>query len=230
MRKLHFEIFIIIFLLIIFGCKNSSGSDDDKNNAAVIGYTDDVNILNDDLGFFIQIYQEWETADFSSMSIEEVKQLTNNYITSGETFVASMEKVIAHQTGTGKKALEKSIYDGPSCKPIDFVPGTYSGLSPALAKAVGDLIAETKGEVEIIENKHDNNEIDDNTYYAALNQLKITKSLKAVNVGAGAIAGTGAAIVTGLAIGASAPILVTVAATTIAGVAIGSTVTWFCNW
>ena len=100
-----------------------------------------------------------------------------------------------------------------------------------MAKAVGDLIAETKGEVDEIEFKWKTGEIDDNTYYAAMNALKVEKPIKGVAIGFGAIMGTGAAIVVGAA---TAPLslsaLATTAVVTGTGAVVGATCTWLANW
>ena len=228
MKKATF-IFITTFtLLLIFPhCQKENNDSVDGN---VQTYKNSVSDVNVKLVDFIEKAQEFESTDVTTLPIDEVKPFMDSYILSGEQFVESLNTIIEVQEAKKTSKL-KSVGDGPSCSPYDFIPGLDNGLSPALAKSVGDLIKETKGEVDEIQLKWKTGEIDDNTYYAAMNALKVEKPIKGVAIGFGAIMGTGAAIVVGAA---TAPLslsaLATTAVVTGTGAVVGATCTWLANW
>lgn len=214
-------LFTLLFIVFIGSCNKH-----DESENLVVDYTQQVSNLHDALEEFIQNTQTYETTNFNTKSVAQAKKIVNDYLTSGQNFVDVLNKIGEIQ-GSTKSAWLKSAADLP-CGPVDLIPGDNSGLSPGLAKAVGDLINETKGDVAAIEKKHDNNEIDDNTYLAAINQLKMQKTTKAVNVGLGAVIGGGASLGAGLIIGAAT--LPAIATVTAVGVVVGTSVTWFANW
>lgn len=220
----------ILAACILFLFPQCNKDEDTSGDKSVTSYSATVKEVNMDLTSFIDKAHEFESTDVTTLPIENVKPFMDSYIEAGEKFVETMEKMIADQQ-LKKSSTFKSVGDGPSCSPYDFIPGMDNGLSPALAKAVGDLIKETKGEVDEIQMKWETGEIDDNTYYAAMNQLKTKKPLKAASIGLGAIMGTGAAVVVGVA---TAPLslsaLATVTIVTGTGAVVGSTVTWLAHW
>lgn len=219
---------LIMSMLLLF--QNCKKDDNSPSSGNVTEYSSAVSELNTSLVDFIGVAQKFETTDVTTLPIDEVKSFMDSYIQAGEQLVTSLNAAIAAQNN--KKASNfKNSSDGPSCSAYDLIPGTDSGLSPALAKAVGDLIAETKGEVNEIQQKWKSGEIDDNTYYAAMNQLKIDKPLKAAHIGFGAIMGGGAAIVVGAATAPlSLSVVATVAVVTGTGAVVGSACTWLAHW
>lgn len=227
MKKTTLILVLMMPLLLFQFCQKDENTPGDNS---VAGYQASVTDVNVTLVDFIGEAQKFESTDVTTLPIDDVKPFMDAYILAGEQFVAALEEVIAIQE-SNKKSYHKNYADGPECSMIDFVPGDGSGLSLGLAKAVGDLIAETKGEVADIQNKWESGEIDDNVYYAAMNELKIKKPLKAVSIGFGAIMGTGAAIIVGAA---TAPLslsaLATVGIVTATGAVVGSTVTWIAHW
>ena len=228
--KYLFSTVILVFLLVFApGC--DLFNDDPAENADVVSYNDAVIDLNKSLEDFILKTQIYESTNFTGKTHAESKKIVDDFITSGEKLKSDLDIMLASEKGTGGSLKSMAVSnDLPTCGPVDLIPGTDSGLSPGLAKAVGDLIAETKGEVAKIEEKHNNGEIDDNVYNEALNTLKIKNSTKAVNIGFGAVMGCGASVVTGLALGsAGVALLPAVAIVTGVGVLVGTTVTWLCN-
>lgn len=221
--KLHYSRYLLVFLFFLF--INSCNKNDEPKNL-VLEYSNQVGNLHDALEDFIQKTQTYETTNFTTQTVAQTKKIVNDYLASGQTFVDVLNKIEQTQQNS-KSARLKSASELP-CGPVDLIPGDNSGLSPGLAKAVGDLISETKGEVAAIQKKYDNKEIDDETYNAALNQLKMQKTTKAVNVGLGAVVGTGASLGAGLIIGAAT--LPAIATVTAVGVVVGTSVTWFANW
>jgi hypothetical protein len=228
--KYFFSTAILVFLLVFApGC--DLFTDDPAENVDVVSYNDAVVDLNKSLEDFILKTQIYESTSFTGKTHAESKKIIDDFIASGEKLKSDMDMILSSQKGRGGslKSLARPN-DLPTCGPVDLIPGTDSGLSPGLAKAVGDLIAETKGEVSKIEEKHNKGEIDDNVYNEALNKLKIQNTTKAVNIGFGAVMGGGASVVTGLALGsAGVAILPAVAIVTGVGVLVGTTVTWLCN-
>jgi len=221
--KLNSIRFVLAFLVFMF--INSCEKNNDNENL-VIDYSQQVGDLHNALQDFIQKTQDYETTNFTTKTVAQSKKIVNDYLSSGDQFVKVLQAIQATQEKSTSLSM-KSAYDLP-CGPVDFIPGDNSGLSPGLAKTVGDLINETKGDVAAIQKKYDNHEIDDNTYNSALNTLKIQKTTKAVNVGLGAVIGGGASLGAGLIIGAAT--LPAIATVTAVGVVVGTSVTWFANW
>lgn len=220
---------IFIFILVAPGC--DLFNNDPADNENVVAYNNAAINLNKSLEDFIQKTQIYESTNFTGKTHAEAKKIVDDYIASAESFKADLDQVLSNQKGTGNSLKSRNeVYDFPTCGPVDLIPGTDSGLSPGLVKAVADLIAETKGEVAEIEKKYNNGEIDANVYDEALNTLKQKNLTKNLNLGFGAVMGTGASIVTGLALAsASVAVLPAVAVVTGVGVVVGTTVTWMCN-
>lgn len=226
-KKVLISILSLSVILLFQFCQKD---DSTPSSDSVEGFSYTLKEVNVNLVDFINKAQAYETTDVSTMPIDDVKPFMDNYILSAELYLESINKVLAIQENK-KKSYFKDIVDGPDCSAIDFVPGNFTGLNPALAKAVGDLIEETKGEVDEIQYKWKSGEIDDNTYTAAMNQLKVEKPIKAVDIGFGAVMGTGAAMVVGLAAMPTAlSALATVTVVTATGAVVGATATWVASW
>ena len=227
MKKTTLFVALIMPLLLFQFCQKDKDETDEIKVAEYQASVADVNLT---LVSFIDEVQKFETTNVTTLAVEDVKPFMDAYILAGEKYVAALEKTIYFQKSTKKSTFE--VNDGDpewECSPYDFVPG--GTVSVGLAKAVGDLIKDTKGEVAEIHYKWKSGEIDDNVYYEAMNQLKIEKPLKASSIGFGAVMGTGAAIIVGAA---TAPLsisaLATVGIVTATGAVVGSTVTWIAEW
>lgn len=218
--------FAMTILLMLFSssCDWFSSGDDQKD--IVKNYSQQVSDLHDALEGFIQSAHDYENANFTTLKAAQTKAIVTAYIESGEKFVDVMNSIMDTQDQNTSLGL-KSASDLP-CGPTDFIPDAASGISPGLVKNVGDLINETKGDVNLLQQKLDKKEITEDQYNEAINTLKKNKLLKTANVGLGAIVGTGAAYGTGLIIGATT--LPAIATVTVVGVVVGTSVTWFANW
>ena len=229
MKKSALIVALMMPLLLFQFCQKDEDKNDDKKVAEYQASVTDVNFTLVD---FIGKAQKFESTNLTTLAIDDVKPFMDAYILAGEKYVAALEKVNAIQK-SNKKSSYKNETGGPEweCTPYDFIPSGASTVGVGLAKAVADLIAETKGEVAEIHFKWKSQEIDDNVYYEAMNQLKIDKPLKAASIGFGAVMGTGAAIIVGAA---TAPLaisaLATVGIVTATGAVVGSTVTWIAQW
>ncbi len=223
-KLLLLPVLIIVGMQLISSCDLLRGLDDPKE--LVNDFSLQVSDLHVAMESFVQKTQAFESATFGSMTIPQAKKVVDDFVVAGEQLVEIMEEIQDLQSRAGKVSTKSAAE--AICNPVDFIPDIGNGISPALVKSVADLISETKGDVAIINKKYDNNEIDDNTYMTAINQLRQQKTTKAVNVGLGAVVGTGAAIGVGLIVGA--PTLAAVATITVVGVGVGKTVTWFANW
>lgn len=199
---------------------------DEVPTQSVQDFSLQVSTLHDALENFVIKAQAYENAKFTTLKVAQSKLIIDDFIDSGTTFVTAMEKIQATQNQT--KSLHLKSGTLIPCGPLDFVPDAGSGISPGLVKNIADLINETKGDRDAILKKFDQHEIDENTCNAALDKLKITKTVKAVNTGIGAVIGTGAAMGAGLIIGATT--LPAIATVTVVGVVVGTSVTWFANW
>lgn len=222
--RLLLAFLIIIGMQVITSCDLLRGLDDPKE--LVNDFSLQVSDLHTAMETFVQKTQTFESANFNGMTVAQAKKVVDDFVVAGEAFVEIMEEIQDLQKRAGKVSTKSA--SEAVCNPVDFIPDIGNGISPALVKSVADLISETKGDVAEINKKWDNKEIDDNTYYTAINQLRQQKTTKAVNVGLGAVVGTGAAIGVGLIVGAAT--LPAVATVTVVGVGVGKTVTWFANW
>jgi len=226
MKKL-FWIFIVMIPVTLFfqGC--FLDEDDDGDSPKLEEFNKATVDVAKSLEDFVIKTQAYETAVFSTMTPAESRSIVDDFIIAGEKLEEDLNKVLDMQNSGSSAMMVKSGNDLP-CGPVDLIPGADNGLSPGLAKAVGDLIAETKGEVAKIQAKWESGEIDDVTYNEAMNQLKLMKTTKAANLGVGAILGTGASITTGLIIGTAT--LPAVAVVTAVGVTVGTGYYLVSNW
>lgn len=226
MKPKILQVATIFFLLLFSSSCDWFSSDDDSKEDLVKNYSAQVTDLHDSLEEYIKSAHDYESANFSDLTVKQTNAIVNAYIESGERFVEAMEKIQETQSQNSSLSL-KSASDLP-CSPTDFIPDATSGISPGLVKNVADLINETKGDVDLLQKKLDKKEITEDQYNDAINLLKKNKTLKAANVGLGAMLGTGAALGTGLIVGtATLPAIATVTAV---GVVVGTSVTWFANW
>jgi hypothetical protein len=216
-----------LFLLFLF---SALGCDlEDKNDAGNGTVTDYANLLvdlsatNED---FVLVTHQLLSENFDDLTITEINRLFDKFITAGEVFVSNLETVEKYQqNSTGNYDVKSAT---AVCTPYDVVPTLDNGVGVGLTKSVGDLIAETQGDVNKLQKMLDNKEIDENQYKDATDELRKKKLLKAAGLTIGSIAGTGAAIVTGAVVGtATLPAIATIA---VVGGVVGGTVTWFSNW
>lgn len=234
-KKYLLPAMILTFMLFFVpGCKKADNKSSDNTSSFTSNldtYNNTVVNLNNALEDFILKSQTFEGTNFTGKTHDESKKIVDDYIASGETLKSELDQILAQQGGTGSLfKSSKESKDGP-CKPEDLLPGGTGGVSPSLVKSVGDLISSTKGDVDKIEAQHNNGQIDDDTYNAALNTLKTQKLAKTFNLGFGAVSGTGAAVFVGIAAGtAGAPALVVIGAATATGLVVGVACTWICSW
>lgn len=217
---------IFSFFSLVTSCDLLNKKDNEESTQLVQGFSLQVTNLHDALEDFVVKAQAYENTKFSTLKAAQIKQIMDDYLTSGAKFVAVMEKV--QTTQNQNKSLHLKSGTPIPCGPMDFIPDAGSGISPGLVKNVADLINETKGDMDAIQKKFDNKEIDENTYIEACNKLKLNKGIKTANVGLGALVGTGTAYGAGLIIGATT--LPAIATVTVVGVVVGTSVTWFANW
>jgi hypothetical protein len=219
---------LIVALFTVFtSCDLLNKKDDETPAQTVQDYSVQVLDLHDALENFVTNSQAYENAKFSTLKAAQTKQIMDAYFNAGTKFVTIMQNIQALQDQTKSLHLKSGVPQVP-CIPMDFIPDAGSGISPGLVKNVADLVAETKDDRDVIQAKYDKGEIDENTYNADCDKLKITKTVKAVNTGIGAVVGTGAAMGAGLIVGATT--LPAIATVTVVGVVVGTSVTWFANW
>lgn len=225
MKKTTLILALLMPLLLLFQfCQKD---DENVSDISIEGFSNSVNDVNVTLVNFIEKAHAFETTDVTTMPIEDVTPFIDAYIQSAQDYLDALNREIEIQQ-SAKKIGFKSTTGGFDCHPVDFLPGPDNGPGLGLVKAVRDLISETKGDRDVIQQKWLDEEIDDNVYLAAINELKIKKPAKVFNVGLGAVLGTGAAAATGLIVGtATLPAIATIA---VVGGVVGTATTWFANW
>lgn len=225
MRNL-FKLTLIVFLLVFNTTSCDLVEDDEEGNGTVTDYSNNLSDLSTTNEDFVTASHDLLSENFNNATVTEINSLLNNFISSGEAFAANLEAIEKfQQNSTGNYAVKSGT---AVCTAYDVVPTLDNGVGVGLAKSVGDLIAETKGDVKKLQEMLDKEEIDENQYKDAIDELRKKKLLKTAGLTIGAIAGTGAAIVTGAVIGTvTLPAIATVA---VVGGVVGGTVTWFSNW
>lgn len=229
--KKQFSPFVIILAVIFLlpACDTLFGDDDEPDNELISNYYNNTKNMVVTMQMFLQKAQLWENAQHDTLTVEEIEALNNEYIEAGEAFVATLNTAVEYQNNGAKYSFYDAVHKKPpDCKAMDYLPDTGTGVSPGLAKSVGDLIAKTKGDVAKIQQQYDSGKIDEETYRQAMKQITKNNLIKTANTGLGALVGTGAAVVTGLAIGTvSLPVILIC---TGVGVVVGTTVTYVANW
>lgn len=225
MKRTLITITLIFTTLLLFQFCEKIDNVSESNS--VIEFSSSVTEINVTLNNFIVKAQEFETTNLDTLPIEAIKPFLDSYLLSATKYLEALNQVTEIQQNNSK-SLFKVLHDGPDCSTVDFLPTMDNGVGLGLVKGVNDLISETKGEVDAIQQQWESGDIDDNLYYAAMNKLKINKSTKAFNLGLGGITGTGAAVFTGAVVGtATLPAIATVA---VVGGAVGVATTWWANW
>ncbi|MFA7628963.1 MAG: hypothetical protein WCY37_06225, partial [Candidatus Dojkabacteria bacterium] len=204
-------------------------NDDDKDAGTISVYSNQLADLSATNQSFAEASHELLSANFSKMQVPEIRSLVNKFIETGEDFVKNLEAIEKFQKNSSGGYAEKSA--SAVCSVYDVIPTLDNGVGVGLAKSVGDIIADTKGDVKKIEKMYKSGEIDDLEYKEILDELRQKKLLKTGGITIGAITGTGAALLTGAIVGvASAPTLPAIATVAVVGGVVGGTVTWFANW
>ncbi len=230
MKKLiSFTVTILLLSIIQWQC-----SKDDEGSGAVKDYSQSFKVMVQNLESFVMKAQEYESTNWDVLTPSQKLKLIDEFIASGKKFVDAVADNEKYKGGLKHSGYLKASTDLP-CSPYDAIPDAGNGVSPAFVKGVADLIAETKGDRDKIQQKFDKGEIDENTYDAALKQLAKTKTIKAYNFGVSAILGGGSGALTGAAIysvggigmAMSAP---AVLAVTAVGVTVGTGYYLISNW
>lgn len=230
MKKISL-LFAIVLLLIT---ANWNCSKDEEGSDVVKDYSQSFKTTAQNLVDFVLKAQEYESANWDALTPSQKLKLIDEFIAAGNKFIESVNETEQYKTGGQKSGYLKAGTDLP-CSPYDAIPDAGNGVSPAFIKGVADLIAETKGDRDKIQQKFDKGEIDENTYDAALKQLAKNKTIKAYNFGVSAILGGGSGALTGAAIysvggigmAMSAP---AVLAVTAVGVTVGTGYYLISNW
>jgi hypothetical protein len=220
-----FPLFSLVLLVSLFniGCSKDENEDEDSNEQ-VVNYTTSFTNVATTLQDFIIKTQVYESSNYDELTLDETKKVINDFITSGENFIKSVDEYEKYKIGTKNSSpWLKNTMDSP-CSMYDAIPDVGNGISPGFVKNVADLIKETKGEVDKLTEMVNNNEIDEETYQAALQELAKMKKIKSANFGMSAILGTGVSGLTGLAVYSAGGAIVASTAPAIIGVAAVGTV------
>lgn len=227
-------LFIVLALLLITPVYQGCNKDEEEQSEAVVNYNQSVAVVAASLKDFVMKTQTYESTNYDAITREQTLAIINAYIASGEKLIADVNAMQANKSTTKHSGGLKATNDAP-CSAYDAIPGTDSGLSPAFMKNIGDLIAETKGEVSKLQEKLNKGEITENQYDAAIKQLTKMKTVKTANFGVSAVLGAGAGGLTGAAIYSvggigltmSAPAIITVTAV---GAVVGTGYYVISNW
>ncbi len=222
-KNLILSVLVVSLLLFFHSCDKS---DTTPGTDSVEGFSSSINDVYDAQYDFIVKNQEFETIDFTTLPIDEVKPYVDEYIASAEKYLEALNKIVESEQNT--KSSSKSFNDGPECSAYDFIPTLDNGLGPGLVKGVGDIVKKNKEEMDQIQKDWEDGIIDDNEYYEETGKLPQKNGGKALALGVGAIMGTGAAIVTGAVVGTvTAPAIATIA---VVGGTVGVLTTWYASW
>lgn len=197
---------MVIILIIVGACDN-----DKDESKKVEQFHQDISNVVESITLFVEKAVVYESAQFQTMTPEQVEVIFEEYLVAGEAFVENIQKVVSDSHGT-KSSPHNPI---PDC--VMAVSGFFdvAGISPGMIKDIADLIKETRDTITALNQARAMQIIDDNQYLALSSQLKIDKSIDGVGIGFSAIMATGAGLFTTLACGAAgvatAPALVTVA-------------------
>jgi hypothetical protein len=219
------HLFPLISLLLLISLFNigCSKDEEEESNEQVVNYTTSFTNVATTLQDFIMKTQVYESSNFDELTLDETKKVINDFIASGENFIKSVDEYEKYKIGTKSSSWLKNTMESP-CSMYDAIPDVGNGISPGFVKNVADLIEETKGEVDKLTEMVNNNEIDEETYQAALNELAKMKKVKAANFGMSAILSTGASGLTGLAVYSVGGVGLAMSAPAILGVAAVGTV------
>lgn len=226
MKQIFKLILVALFLMVnTLSCDLINGGDSDVGSLP--DYSNQLADLSNTNEDFVNATHDLLAANFNNLSVSQINSLMEDFIETGENFVANLEAIEKFQKNSNGSYSVKSAAGGV-CSTYDVIPTLDNGVGVGLAKSVGDIISETKGDMKKIQKMWENGEIDDNQYKEATDELRKKKLLKAGGLTIGAIVGTGAAVVTGAVVGtATLPAIATVA---VVGGVVGGTVTWFANW
>lgn len=225
---------ILTSLLCLTGCDIIGSSQNYEETVEEFG--DCIEDMNSCLENFVLKTQEYESANFNSLSVAEINKIFSDYVSAGNDFVSALESQIELQENWSSISKSKSTTKSAACEFVSSLPDV-SGINPQTAKDVGDLVSGTSEEMKKIEKEYTENlktmgeaeaaEI----YCEACKELRNKQLKKATNWGFGALMGTGAAVVVGGAVSiAGAPVLVTMGAATAAGMVVGKAASWLCSW
>ncbi len=224
MKKNTLILISVLSVLLIF--PTCQKDDDGPGNDSVQGFSSSINNVYDAQYNFIVKNQEFETVDFTSMPIDDVKPYVDEYVASAQKYLDALNQIVEFEQKT--KSTSKHFIDGPDCSLVDFVPTLDNGIGPGLVKGVGDIVKKNNEEMAQIHQDWKDGLIDDNEYLEKTGKLPQKNGGKALALGVGAIMGTGAAIVTGAVVGTvTAPAIATIA---VVGGAVGVLTTWYASW
>lgn len=224
MKKNVFISILVVSVLLLFQFCDKSNTT--PGTDSVEGFSASVNNVYDAQYNFIVKNQEFETIDFTTLPINEVKPYVDEYIASAQQYLDALNKIVEFEQNA--KSSPKNFNNGPDCSAYDFVPTLDNGVGIGLVKGVGDIIKKNKEEMDQIQKDWEDGIIDDNEYYKETGKLPQKNGGKALALGVGAIMGTGAAIVTGAVVGTvTAPAIATIA---VVGGAVGILTTWYATW
>lgn len=229
-KSLLFFLLVLLITPVYQGCNKDS----EEQSEAVTSYNQSVAVVAVSLKDFVMKSQTYESTNYDVLTGEQTLAIINAFIASGEKLIADVNTMQANKATTKHSGGLKSTNESP-CSVYDAIPGTDSGLSPGFMKSIGDLIAETKGEVSKLQEKLNKGEITEDQYDAAIKQLTKMKTVKTANFGVSAVLGAGAGGLTGAAIysvggiglAMSTPAIVTVTAV---GAVVGTGYYVISNW
>mgnify|MGYP001021888750 CR=1 FL=1 len=191
---------ICIVVSILLVTANWNCSKDEDSPEAVADYSLSFKNTVETLEDFVTKAQEYESANYDALTSSQKLKLIDDFIAAGENFLNAVDETEGYKNGTKHSSpFLKSSNDIP-CSPYDVIPDAGNGLSVSFVKGIGDLIAETKGDRNQIQQKFEKGEIDENTYDAALKALAKNKTIKTYNFGVSAILGGGSSALSGAAV------------------------------
>lgn len=244
---------VIYFVVFLSGCGGSSDSSSDPSNseiaATIRGYNQAFEGVVVKNHHFAVATQQWDGADLDSLSNTQALDLLNSFIEAGDVLKGSMDTlnttIPSKSANNGQLEVLSPTYvygialKGATDELISLVPGDDSGLSPGLAKSIGDLPKGARIDVQKAMKDYphyaDGNSPDAYLFAQELKAIRREHSLKAVNTGvssymgvAGGLIGAGAAgyLISAGVVAVSAPAAVVVGAGVLGGYIGGKVINW----
>lgn len=218
-----------IILIIISTSFNSCESDDGIDNPSldthsVQKFSSSVSDFNIALTDYVEITQKCEGANFSKMSVDEIKTLMDDYIKTTEIFTEAYRYSMEFNQSAAKSTQHKMSGD---C--FSTVTGGPGG-SPVVAYKMGKIMDDVDQQTAENQKKWDDGDIDDDKFKENQKSIMFFGLTELFTVSTAAIMSLGAIHVTGHAISRSsyypgwfAKGLITLSA----GAISGGTVIWY---
>jgi hypothetical protein len=109
------HLFPLISLLLLISLFNigCSKDEEEESNEQVVNYTTSFTNVATTLQDFIMKTQVYESSNFDELTLDETKKVINDFITSGENFIKSVDEYEKYKIGTKSSSWLKNTMESP---------------------------------------------------------------------------------------------------------------------